>query len=338
VKVLVTGAAGFIGSHIVDTLRSGGHTVIGLDSLDPAVHHAPPSYLRDDVEYCFADLRHWRPDARFDDVESVVHLAALGGVARAAREPENVLSANCGGTAKLLETARGWPKLRTVVLASSFSVYGSNYAYRCVACGAVRDGARTRVDLEAGRFEVVCRECGSETAIVPIDETATPNPLEVYGASKYMQELCWRGFENAPVHVMRFSSAYGPRLRVDDGEATIIAKLIGWIASDVRPNLFEDGCQIRDWVYVGDIVCAALSLIEADAAGRTINVCSGTPMRLSEACAAIASALGVDVTPNVVGGFRPGDMRHCLGDAASLRALIGRPPVPFRDGIRLTLS
>ena len=114
-----------------------------LDSLDPGVHHGPPAYLRADVDHCFADLRWWTPDDRFDDVEAVVHLAALGGVGRAAKETENVLSANVGGTAKLVDAAAGWPKLRAMVLASSFSVYGSNYRYRCTACGAERNAERT---------------------------------------------------------------------------------------------------------------------------------------------------------------------------------------------------
>ena len=133
-KVLVTGGAGFIGSHVVDALRARGDEVLCLDSLDPGVHHGAPPYLRDDVDYCFADLRHWHPDERFADVEGVVHLAALGGVSRAAKEPANVLTANVAGTAHLVDAMQRWPRLRAVVLASSFSIYGSNYSYRCPAC------------------------------------------------------------------------------------------------------------------------------------------------------------------------------------------------------------
>ncbi len=335
--ILVTGGAGFIGSHIVDALADDGHEVICLDSLDAGVHHRAPSYLRSDVDYCFADLRHWAPDDRFQEVTAIVHLAALGGVSRAAREPENVITANCGGTARLIEHARRWPRLASVILASSFSVYGSGYVYACSYCGAHRTGERSAEDLAAGRFEVTCSACGSTTEVRPIAEDAAPAPLETYAASKYMQELCFRAFTVCPVHIMRFSSVYGQRLRLDDGEATIIARLAGWIGSGRQPTLFEDGNQVRDWVYVGDVVAASMALLNRPTSSL-VNVCSGVPTTLREACEIIGEALGVDGTPQVVGGFRPGDMRHCLGDPSKLVSLIGRQPVPFTDGADLAFA
>jgi dTDP-L-rhamnose 4-epimerase len=337
-RVLITGGAGFIGSHIVDALAERGDSVVVLDSLDPGVHHAPPAYLRADVDHCFADLRWWTPDERFDDIEAIVHLAALGGVGRAAKETGNVLTANVGGTARLVEAAGKWPKLRSVILASSFSVYGSNYRYKCGTCGADRNAERSIENMEAGRYEVLCNICGAEAGIVPIDESAPPNPLEPYGASKYMQELCWRGFAAAPVRIMRFSSVYGPRLRLDDGEATIIAKMAGWIANGNRPKLFEDGRQIRDWVYVGDVVATTLALLDSANPPSLVNVCTNVPTTLTDACTLIADSLGVDCPPEVVGGFRPGDMRHCLGDATVLRKLLGREPVDLERGVPLAFQ
>jgi dTDP-L-rhamnose 4-epimerase len=337
-KVLVTGGAGFIGSHVVDALCSDGAKVLVVDSLDPGVFRAAPEYLNARAEYCFVDLRHFQPDERFADVEAVVHLAALGGVTRAAREPANVIDANCGGTARLVTAMRGWSKLRRVVHASSFSVYGSNYTYRCPDCGTERDGTRRGEDLQAGRFEVLCGKCGAAARIVPITEHATPNPLETYGSSKYMQELCYRGFAHAPVTILRFSSVYGDRLRLDDGEATIIAKIAGWIRDGVRPRLFEDGRQIRDWVFVGDIVATVQALLRVDSAPSLVNVCTGVPATLAEACATIAAAMGKDCPPDVVGGQRPGDMRHCLGDPAEVSKLLGRRPIPLPEGARLAFS
>ena len=337
-KVLVTGAAGFIGSHVVDALRTRGADVIGIDSLDPGVHRSIPAYLRPDVEYCFADLRTWIPDERFADVELIVHLAALGGVSRAAREPANIIAANAGGTARLVEHARAWPLLRHVILASSFSIYGANYTYRVPSTGAMLDAQRHTEDLERGDFEVRDRATGETAEIVPITASATPGPLETYGASKYMQELCFRGFEHARVTILRFSSVYGGRMRLDDGEATIVAKLAGWIGSGISPQLLEDGRQIRDWVYVGDLVDAVLRISAGVTAPPIINVCSGRPTTLLSACDVLARVLERDVAPRVVGGYRPGDMRHCLGDAASFTQLIGRTPLRFEEGAPLAFG
>ena len=337
-KVVVTGGAGFIGSHVVDALCASGAEVVVIDSLDPGVFRAAPPTSTRKPSYCFVDLRHFQPDERFADVEAVVHLAALGGVTRAAREPANVIDANCGGTARLLAAMARMPRLRRVVHASSFSVYGSNYTYSCPDCGAERDGLRRDEDMAAGRFEVLCRACGAAARIVPITERATPNPLETYGASKYMQELCYRGVLKTPLTILRFSSVYGDRLRLDDGEATIIAKIAGWIRDGVRPRLLEDGRQIRDWVHVDDIVAAVQALATRRPRPPHVNVCTGVPATLAEACTSIAAAMGKDCPPEIVGGFRPGDMRHCLGDATTITRLLGRPPVPLGDGIRRAFS
>lgn len=338
-KTLVTGGAGFIGSHVVDALRASGHGVTVIDSLDPGVWSGPPSYLRRDVRYVFQDLRHWTPDASFSDTEIVVHLAALGGVTRAAREPSNVLEGNVGGTARLVASMRSWPKLRHVVLASSFSVYGSNYSYRVPSTGRIISAMRRDADLRAGRFEVRDEVTGEDALIVPIEESAVPSPLELYGASKYMQELCFRGFDAAAVSILRFSSVYGDRLRLDDGEATIIARLAGWIRAGKSPTLFEDGNQIRDWVHVKDIVELLTRIIDGKVLPPlVVNVCSGQPTTLVEACAILNSVTASNVEPEIVGGFRPGDMRHCLGDASRFASLLGRDPLQFKDGARLAFA
>jgi dTDP-L-rhamnose 4-epimerase len=331
-KVLVTGGAGFIGSHVVDALVEEGADVLCVDSLDPGVYRQVPRYLNPKSDYCFSDLRTWRPDDRVADVEVVVHLAAIGGVSRAGKEPVNVIDGNVNGTVRLVDAMRSWPRLRRVVLASSFSVYGANYEYECRACGAVRNGDRKTEALERGVYEVMCTVCGADADVLPLGESATPSPIELYGASKYMQELCFRGFECCPVSILRQSSVYGTRLRLDDGEATIIARIAGWIRSGQRPQLFEDGRQIRDWVHVDDSVAAILALTSGIPAPPIINVCTGVPTRLAEACAIIGEVVGWPGKPEIVGGYRLGDMRHCLGDPTVLTDLIGRKPISFEVG------
>lgn len=334
-KVLVTGGAGFIGSHLVDRLTERGDEVVVLDSFDPGAHRRLPAYLRDDVRYYATDLRHWTPDESFSDVDAIVHLAALGGVGRAGKEPANVIGGNVGGTGRLAEYARQWPRLKRFVLISSFSIYGSNYTFECDGCARRRSAARRAEDLEAGRFEVTCETCGGPCHVLPITVEAPPDPLETYGASKYMQELCLRGFQHCPVTILRLSSVYGDRLRLDDGEATIIAKMAGWIRSGHSPSLFEDGRQLRDWVYVADVVeTIARSLDRADAPA-VLNVCSGAGTSLLQACSTLAAIYESDTAPVVVGGFRPGDMRHCLGDAGPLSTFLGRRPVLFQEGAPL---
>ena len=337
-KIVVTGGAGFIGSHIVDALIARAHEVICLDSLDPGIYRGVPAYLNPGADYCFADLRTWRPDGRFEGTESVVHFAALGGVSRASREPANLLQANVGGTAQLLAAMSEWTDLRKVIIASSFSVYGAAYEYECPECGGRRRGQRDAADMAAGRYEVRCIACGCNGRITPLDESAAPEPLELYGASKYMQELVFTGFERCPVHILRQSSVYGSRLRLDDGEATIIAQLAGCLRAGRRPKLFEDGHQIRDWVHVSDSVAAVLALLDEEGGPPVVNVCTGVATTLLEACRDLAEAMGVDVEPEVVGGYRPGDMRHCLGDPGLLTKLIDRLPVPFSEGCRRTFG
>ncbi|MBI4174989.1 NAD-dependent epimerase/dehydratase family protein [Candidatus Berkelbacteria bacterium] len=332
-NILVTGGAGFIGSQIVDALCDQGHAVTVIDSLDPGVWQQPPAYLRDDVRYIIRDLRYGVPVDALRDTEVVIHLAALGGVGRAAKEPANILEGNIGGTAKLIEAMAEWPKLQRVFLAGSFSVYGANYQYRVPSTGKILTADRRKADLVAGKFEIYDETTGEAAEILPITEAAQPNPLETYGASKYMQELCFRGFTSAPVTILRFSSVYGLRLRLDDGEATIIAKLLGSIQRGLAPELFEDGHQSRDWVYVGDIVALITRLVDGLSAPPMVNVCSGTPTTLLEACQLVNEVCGSSVTPRIVGGFRPGDMRHCLGDATLFAALLGRAPTPFRAGV-----
>lgn len=337
-KILVTGGAGFVGSHVVDACIRAGHEVVCVDKLDIKVHREKPYYLNSEATYLFEDLRDltWQED--LDGIEAIIHLAAIGGVGRAMREKEEVISNNCVGTARLVALAGQMRDLRRFIHVSSFSVYGNNYFYQCQACQNAAQGFRKEADLKAGRFEVYCK-CGSLMQIMPLSESAEPKPLEVYAASKYMQELALLGLpENVPVHILRMSSVYGTRLRLEDGEATIIARLLGWIQRGELVSLFEDGKQLRDWVSVQDVTAGILNLIQGKSKESLIHVCSGHGTSLMEACKIISSEMGLSARYEITGKFRAGDIRHCVGDAGRITTLLGRSPLGFREGIRQVLA
>lgn len=266
-RILVPGGLGFIGKHVVSAMQSDGHNVEVVD-LQTGVHFA-----------------HFVPQTAYD---ATIMLAAKGGAARAAREPDDVCANNVACALNLHRHREKWGR---IVLASSFSVYGA-------AC----DGARESQPLA---------------------------PLEPYAASKAMQELALTGLDAT---ILRFSSVYGRDMREDDNEATIIAKIAGWTRRGERPRIFEDGLQTRDFVYVGDVIDAIRSVIGGIPHPRIVNVCSGDGTTLLEACAMVACAMKSGVTPVITGEKRPGDMRHCRGNASELVSLIGRIPTQFAEG------
>lgn len=332
-KIIVTGGAGFVGSHVVDAFCDGGHEVICIDSLDQYVHRSAPEYLNPKARYCFSDLRSCDfDDPDFEGVEYIVHLAALGGVARAQREPVNVIEANSLGTARLAAFAAGQESLRRFILVSSFSVYGSNYDYRCSDCGTKTRGYRSAEQLERGLFDVLCPSCDGSSEIIPIDTNAEVNPLDIYASSKFMQELALKCLPDDKTVVLRPSSIYGPRMRYYDSESTIIAKICGWVISGETPRLFEDGLQLRDWVHVDDMIGVIVGLVEKEMWQPIVNICSGVGVSLLDACHLLADGAGVECIPEVVGGFRPGDMRHCLGDPSGMEEILGRKAIPFTEG------
>ncbi len=274
-KILVPGGAGFVGGHLVRALRARDHDVIVFD-------------LRTGQDLCSSAI----PEA-----DAVVHLAALGGVGLAEREPMRVARSNVYGTATLVRAMLRWATFPRVVLVSSFSVYGPNAA--------------------------------------SVDDTTLPDPSELYGLTKLLQEECFHGTGLAPA-IVRGSSIYGTNMRLDDPDATIVARIARWIRDCERPRLFEDGLQIRDWVSVTDVVHGILRLVEGDVPWpkTPINACSGNSITLIDACRIVAQAMGSTLEPEVVGGKRPGDMRACLGDPTRFTELLGRNPVRFAEGAK----
>lgn len=340
-RVLVTGGAGFIGSHIVDLLVESGRDVRVLDCLHPAAHDGRPGYLNPAAELRIGDVRD--PDAvaaALDGVDAVCHQAAMVGLGTDFTDVQDYVGANDLGTAQLLSAlaARGYRG--PLVLASSMVVYGEG-GYECPRHGPVRPPARSRADLEAGRFEPPCPHCGEPLEPRPVSEDAPLEPRSVYAATKLQQEhLCGlfaREQEGVRFTALRYHNVYGPRMPRDTPYAGVASIFRSALAAGRPPAVFEDGRQLRDFVHVADVARANLIALdpEADAEGA-FNVASGSPRSVGAMAELLARAAGPEApAPRVTGEFRLGDVRHVFADASRAEARLGfTAAVDLESGMR----
>lgn len=339
-RFLVTGGAGFIGSHLTDQLRAAGHEVVVLDSLDPAAHGRAPSYLRDDVHYVHGDVgapEIW--DRQFlEGLDGVAHQAAKVGLGLDFDDVRAYVEANDIGTATMLRALHRCGFAGRLVLASSMVVYGEG-RYRCDEHGDVRPAPRERRDLEAGRFEPNCPTCAAPLVPDSIDEDAPMDPRNVYAATKLHQEhLCTAYGREAgvPVTALRYHNVYGPRMPRDTPYAGVASIFRSHVAAGRPPQVFEDGRQLRDFVHVHDVARAnVLALTRPEPAPGAFNVASGTPRSIGEMAAVLADAADGKLTPEVTGDFRLGDVRHVFASPQRASEQLGfNAEVDFDTGMR----
>jgi dTDP-L-rhamnose 4-epimerase len=339
-RVLVTGGAGFIGSHVVDLLVEAGHEVVSLDRLHPRAHASRPAYLRDDVEHIDADLADPGAarvlDRALDGVDAVCHQAAMVGLGRELGDVVDYVRDNDLGTAALLAALARNRRIGRLVLASSMVVYGEG-AYRCGEHGPVRPRPRPAGRLAAGRFEPPCPRCGADLEPVAVTEDAPPDPRSVYAATKLHQEHLATTCAVAggpPVTALRYHNVYGPRMPRDTPYAGVAAIFRSALAAGQPPQVFEDGGQRRDFVHVTDVARANLAaLTSPEPVPGAFNVASGQPHAVGELAAALAVAVN-GPTPEIVGGWRPGDVRHVVASPALAAARLGfRARVGFAEGM-----
>ena len=317
-RVLVTGGAGFIGSHVVDGLLADGHEVRVLDALLELAHRDVPDYLDPEAEFVHADVRDPAAVATaLQGVDAVCHQAAMVGLGVDLADAPDYASHNDLGTAVLLAglAARGFAG--PLVLASSMVVYGEG-RYRCAEHGIVAPAPRRVEDLRAGRFEPRCPGCAGTLAPEAIDETAALDPRNVYAATKCHQEhLCAAAARETGMTVtaLRYHNVYGPRMPRDTPYAGVASIFRSALAAGRAPRVFEDGGQLRDFVHVRDVARANLAALAAPP-GRpgallALNVASGTPKTILEMAQALSAAHGENTpVPEVTGEFRLGDVRH----------------------------
>jgi dTDP-L-rhamnose 4-epimerase len=339
VRILITGGAGFIGSHIADVLAADGHSVLLLDAFLPQAHGSasPPAWVSGH-ELIRGDVRDGELlDRVLPEVDAVCHQAAMVGHGLDPSDAPAYTANNDLGTAVLL-AAMHKAGVRRLVLASSMVVYGEG-RYACPNHGVVPAAPRRAEDIAAGRYEVPCPRCGADLEPLLVGENAPLDPRSTYAATKVAQEqlaTAWARQTGAGVWALRYHNVYGSRMPRDTPYAGVASIFRSALARGAAPQVMEDGRQRRDFVHVSDVARAnALALTAEPPAGRCepVNVCSGEPHTVGELATELARAMG-GPAPEIVGGARPGDVRHVTADPTRAAELLGyRARVSFAEGI-----
>jgi dTDP-L-rhamnose 4-epimerase len=327
--ILVTGAAGFVGSHVVDLLVERGHRVRAVDALLPAAHREQPDYLNPGAEWIEGDLRDADVAERaVEGAAAVCHQAAMVGLGVDLGDLPEYVGNNDYATAQLLRALAAGGFAGRLVLASSMVVYGEG-RYACPEHGVVAPGPRTAADLDAGRFEPPCPRCGRPLEPGTVPEDAVLDPRNVYAATKVAQEhLCaaYSRETGVPVTALRYHNVYGPRMPRDTPYAGVASIFRSAFAAGRAPRVFEDGGQRRDFVHVRDVARAnVFALTAPEPVPGAFNVASGTPRTVLEMARALAAACGAppEAEPRVTGEWRAGDVRHVVASSELAATRLG---------------
>ena len=339
-RILVTGGAGFIGSHLVDALVTAGHTVRVLDNYEPQVHGSKrPDYLNPRAEYLDADVRdRARLQQALRGIEVVFHEAATVGVGQSMYEIEKYVAANTLGTGILLDViVNERVPLKKLIVASSMSLYGEGQ-YQCPACGPVAPPPRPTEQLRTHEWEMRCPACRQTVSPQATTEQKPLIPTSVYAVSKRDQEelcLCVGRSYGIPTVALRYFNVYGPRQALSNPYTGVCAIFSARIKNRHRPIVFEDGQQTRDFIHVRDIVRANLLVMnEPRADDGVFNVGTGRAVSIAEMARLLAQLYEVPVEPEVTLKYRAGDIRHCYADITKLHGLGFTPSVTLADGLR----
>jgi len=337
-RVLITGGAGFVGSHVADSLAAAGHEVLLLDLLLPQAHGDEPPPWSAGHTLVRGDVRDGDLLARLlRGVDAVCHQAAMVGHGVDPSDAPGYASHNDHATAVLLAAMHA-ARVRRLVLASSMVVYGEG-RYACPVDGVVPPEPRRPADIDAGRFEPACPQCGAplEPGLVP--EDAPMRPRSLYAASKVAQEhyaTAWATQTGGEVWALRYHNVYGPRMPRDTPYAGVASIFRSALARGHAPRVLEDGRQRRDFVHVRDVARANLLALTAPAPGggfTAVNVCSGEPHTVGEMARVLAEVMS-GPRPVVVGGARAADVRHVVASPELAARLLGfRAAVGFTAGV-----
>lgn len=340
IQVLITGGAGFVGSHLADALLHAGHQVRVLDSLAQQVHGGrPPDYLSSDVELMVGDIRDAACVRRaLTGVDVAFHFAAAVGVGQSMYEISRYISINTLGTAELLQgILDSKHSLQKLVVASSMSIYGEGQ-YTCSQCyHDAEPRLRTLERLKAGIWELQCTACGGILSPIPTAEEKLSDTNSVYALSKRDQEqlcLIYGRTYGIPVTSLRFFNIYGKHQALSNPYTGVAAIFAARMINGQPPLIFEDGEQMRDFVNIRDIVRANMLAMERpESNGQVINIGCGRAISVNQVATLLARALGKQTAPVVTRKYRVGDIRHCYADITKARNLLGyEPKITHEEG------
>ena len=340
--VLITGGAGFIGSHLSKKLLSNGYEVRIIDSLSPQVHGADaklPKYLEPSVEFIQGDiLNEEELERALNGVGAVIHLAAETGVGQSMYEITRYIDVNIKGSAILLEKiAKCRDSVSKVILASSRAVYGEG-KYQCKNCGVVYPEQRGEEKLRRKQWQMYCPTCGQGVEPIPTNEDAITRPTSIYAVSKLAQEQLFSviaGAYKIPTVILRYFNVYGTGQSLNNPYTGILSIFASRILNRKSPEIYEDGLESRDFVHVTDAVKATMLALEKDEANyQVLNVGCGQRETVLEVAKLLVERLGSNLEPVYVGKYRVGDIRHCYADLAKIRNKLGyEPSMSIEEGI-----
>jgi dTDP-L-rhamnose 4-epimerase len=341
-KILVTGGAGFIGSHLTEELFHRGYQVRIFDNLSPQVHGAKaklPECLKGKAEFIRGDIRNKKQvEEAISGADAVVHLAAETGVGQSMYQITRYTDVNVKGSAVLIDTIISSGKnVRKIILASSRSVYGEG-KYQCQNCGVVYPEPRLDENLRSKQWEMHCPTCGDNIEPMPTDEDSLLKPKSVYAITKQAQEQMFLVMGRAyqiPVVVLRYFNVYGPRQSLNNPYTGILSIFSSRIINGKPPLIFEDGAESRDFVHVRDTVTATiLALEKTEADNEILNVGSGERTTVLQIADLLVKKLGSSAKPVLVGKYRLGDIRHCYADLKKVNSKLGyQPRYSIEEGI-----
>jgi len=346
--VLVTGGAGFIGSHLVDVLTEKGCRVRVFDSLEPQVHgtrQEVPDYLNPEAELIIGDVRDRAALAEaLDGIQIVFHYAAAVGVGQSMYEIHRYVEANTLGGANLLDIlANEKHDVQKLIVASSMSIYGEG-KYECDDCGAAHPQLRPDEQLQERKWEMHCPHCGKEMRPLPTDENKPLYPSSIYAVTKRDHEemfLCFGRAYKIPTVALRFFNVYGTRQALSNPYTGVAAIFSARILNGQPPVIYEDGLQSRDFVHVRDVVQASLLAMQREEADYEVfNVGTGRPLTILEIAQVLIDSLADgQMEPEIAGRYRRGDIRHCFADIRKIEERLGFvPQVRFEDGISVLIA